>query len=139
MRHYAGGAIDHTGQEVYVQTAGAGWNTTGAGVCNGLQTFKISSSGVLTFNGATEFNYDRSAGMAATPLAIAPNNAHAYNTTGLYESCGGAINGFYRDRYGSLYSAPFNLPAHLFQDPQAAGAVLISRRMQAWPQMPLII
>ena len=28
------------------------------GVCNALQTYKISSSGVLTFNGATEFSLD---------------------------------------------------------------------------------
>jgi hypothetical protein len=107
----AGGSMDHTGQEVYVQTAGAGWNTTGEGICNGLQTFKVNSTtGVLTFNGATEFGFnDRSVGIPATSLTLAPNNAHAYNTTEVRMSCGGSINGFYRDSYGSLYSAPFNL------------------------------
>jgi hypothetical protein len=112
----AGGSIDHTGQEVYVQTAGAGWNTTGEGVCNGLQTFKVNSTtGVLTFSAATEFNLDdRSRGIAATPLTLAPNNAHAYNTTGVYMSCGGSVNGFYRDSYGSLYNAPFNLTGPSF-------------------------
>jgi hypothetical protein len=112
----AGGSIDHTGQEVYVQTAGAGWNTTGEGVCNGLQTFKVNSNtGVLTFAAATEFNLDdRSRGLAATQLTLAPNNAHAYNTTGVYMSCGGSINGFYRDSYGSLYNAPFGLIGPVF-------------------------
>ena len=49
----AGGAIDHTGQEIYVQTAG------GPDWCNALQTYKVDGkTGVLTFDGATEFSLD---------------------------------------------------------------------------------
>jgi hypothetical protein len=98
----AGGAIDHTGQEIYVQTAQApDW-------CNALQTYKVDSkTGILTFNGATEFQLDNRGG-AARFFTLAPNNAHAYYIADEYMSCGGTISGFYRDGYGTLYSAPFN-------------------------------
>jgi hypothetical protein len=113
----AGGIIDHTGQEVYVQTAGSSlW-------CNALQTYKAdSTTAVLTFNGATEFSLD-DRGQPARWLTLAPNNGHAYYTAGEYMSCGGTISGFYRDRYGSLYSAPFNLTGPLFPGPESGGGV----------------
>jgi hypothetical protein len=113
----AGGIIDHTGQEVYVQIAGAPiW-------CNALQTFKVDSkTGVLTFNGATEFGLD-DRGEPAKWLTLAPNNAHAYYTAGEYESCGGTISGFYRDSYGTLYSAPFNKTGPLFPGPEPGSGI----------------
>jgi hypothetical protein len=111
----AGGAIDHTGQEVYVQTA------TAPTWCNGLQTYKVDpKTGVLTFNGATEFSIDDRGG-AASFFTLAPNNAHAYYVAGEYMSCGGTISGFYRDSYGTLYSAPFNLTDPSFPGPEPGG------------------
>ena len=104
----AGGTIDHTGQEVYVQTAGAGWNTTGSGICDAVQTYKVNATtGQLTFNGSDEFDTGRFASQA-TPFVLAPNNAHAYNLTGIGQACEASINAFYRDGHGSLYDAAFN-------------------------------
>jgi hypothetical protein len=80
---------------------------------------------VLTFNGATEFSLD-DRGQPARWLTLAPNNAHAYYTAGEYMSCGGTISGFYRDRYGSLYSAPFNLTGPSFPGPAPGSPYTIS-------------
>jgi hypothetical protein len=55
-----GGLFDHTGQAVYVQR-----NSQAAG-CTVLQSFKISSTGGLTFLGSTEFNQT----IASTPTLI---------------------------------------------------------------------
>lgn len=63
---------------------------------------------MLTFNGASEFEIDDRGGPASF-LTLAPNNAHAYYIAPEYMSCGGTVSGFYRDSYGTLYSAPFNL------------------------------
>jgi hypothetical protein len=113
----AGGIIDHTGQEVYVQIAGAPiW-------CNALQTYKVDSkTGVLTFNGTTEFQLD-DRGQPANFVTLAPNNAHAYATAGEYMSCGATISGFYRDSYGTLYNAPFNKTGPSFPGPEAGGGI----------------
>jgi hypothetical protein len=107
----AGGAIDHTSEEVYVQTAGApDW-------CNSLQTYKVDSkTGVLTFDGASEFQIDDRGGPASF-FTLAPNNAHAYYIAPEYMSCGGTISSFYRDRYGVLYSAPSNRTGPSFPGP----------------------
>jgi len=45
-----GGLFDHSGQDVYVQ------RNTQTAECTALQSFKISSTGGLTFLGSTEFN-----------------------------------------------------------------------------------
>jgi hypothetical protein len=111
-----GGIIDHTGQEVYVQTNGNqdAW-------CNALQTYKVNTkTGVLTFNGASEFQIDDRGGPASF-LTLAPNNAHAYYIAPEYMSCGGTISGFYRDSYGTLYSAPFNLTNPSFPGLESGG------------------
>jgi len=49
-----GAVLDHTGQDVYVQLYG---DQTGGdqGQCVTLQSFKLSSSGALSFLGGTEF------------------------------------------------------------------------------------
>jgi hypothetical protein len=111
-----GGIIDHTGQEVYVQTNGNqdAW-------CNALQTYKVNTkTGVVTFNGASEFQIDDRGGPASF-LTLAPNNAHAYYIAPEYMSCGGTISGFYRDSYGTLYSAPFNLTNPSFPGLESGG------------------
>jgi hypothetical protein len=77
---------------------------------------------VLTFKGATEFQLD-DRGQPANSLTLAPNNAHAYALAGEYMSCGGTIGGFYRDSYGTLYSAPFNRTGPSFPGPESGGGV----------------
>lgn len=62
-------------------------------------------------------------GQPANFVTLAPNNAHAYATAGEYMSCGGTISGFYRDSYGTLYSAPFNKTGPSFPGPEAGGGV----------------
>ena len=55
-----GGLFDHTGQTVYAQ------RNSQAGACTVLQSFKISSTGGLTFLGSTEFNQT----ITSTPTLI---------------------------------------------------------------------
>jgi hypothetical protein len=113
----AGGIIDHTGQEIYVQMAG------GPTWCNALQSYKADSkTGLLTFNGATNISLD-DRGHPASWLTLAPNNAHAYYIAGEYMSCGGTISGFYRNSYGTLYSAPFNMNGPSFPGLEGVGGV----------------
>ena len=52
------------------------------------QTYKVNTkTGVLTFNGASEFQIDDRGGPASF-LTLAPNNAHAYYIAPEYMSCG---------------------------------------------------
>jgi hypothetical protein len=55
-----GGLFDHTGQDLYVQ------RNSQAAECTALQSFKISSTGGLTFLGSTEFNQT----ITSTPTLI---------------------------------------------------------------------
>lgn len=55
-----GGLFDHSGQDVYVQ------RNTQTAECTALQSFKISSTGGLTFLGSTDFNQT----ITSTPTLI---------------------------------------------------------------------
>jgi hypothetical protein len=97
----AGAVLDHTGHYVYVQLAGALNGVTGK-ICDAYQTFRISStSGSLTFTGATKFDQGSFA-QPATPLAIMANGLHAYNQTPEPDSCQQSINAFYRESSGTV-------------------------------------
>jgi hypothetical protein len=97
----AGAVLDHNGQTLYVQLAGA-IGTDGNLICNAFQTFKVAStSGLLTFSGSTTYDDNRFA-YEGTPLAITANGLHAYNTTPIGQSCDEQFNGFQRESNGVL-------------------------------------
>lgn len=102
----AGAVLDHTGEYVYVQLAGALNGSTDT-ICDALQTYKISStSGALTFVGSTLFDVGSSAS-AGSPLAITGNGAYAYNLTPV-ANCQSQRNAFRRESNGTLEATGFN-------------------------------
>jgi hypothetical protein len=96
----AGGTLDHTGKNVYVQLAGA-IGSDGNLVCDAFQGFNISSSGQLTFTGPGIYDDNRFA-YHGTPLAITANGLFAYNTTPIGQSCDEQFDGFQRESSGAL-------------------------------------
>ena len=76
-----GAILDHTGQDVYVQLYG---DQTGGnqGQCVTLQSFKLSSTGALSFLGGTEFATEVQSGTGgfATPIKLSGNGSYAYST-----------------------------------------------------------
>jgi hypothetical protein len=102
----AGAVLDHTGQYVYVQLAGA--FPGGSGVCDSFQTFKISStSGSLTFTGGTLFDAGRFASPGTIP-AITGSDTYAYNQTPVGDACQQSISAFSRESSGTLNNVSFN-------------------------------
>jgi hypothetical protein len=98
-----GAVLDHTGQDVYVQLAGA--IADSGEICDALQTFKITSaSGEFTFTGAAEFDSNRFA-QPAMPLAIASDDLFALNLTDIGDSCELSFNAFHRESNGTLQDA----------------------------------
>ncbi len=74
------GVLDHTGQDIYAQLAGA--VATGSAVaCDALQSFKISSTGALSFLGATEYENDGffNPSQPTTPIALTGSGSYAYS------------------------------------------------------------
>jgi hypothetical protein len=90
----SGSVLDHTGQDVYVQLNFA-QNTE----CTALQSFKISSSGALTFLGATEFNQT----LASEPTLIALTGSGALGYSFAGEGfCSTATYEFQRESSGAM-------------------------------------
>ena len=77
-----GAVLDHTGQDVYVQLYG---DQTGGdqGQCVTLQSFKLSSTGALSFLGGTEFATEVQSGTGgfATPIKLSGNGSYAYSAS----------------------------------------------------------
>ncbi len=88
-----GGIFDHTGQNVYVQ------RNTGSAECTALQSFKISSTGALTFLGATEFNQTFTS--KPTLIALTGNGAFGYSFAGV-GFCSTSTYGFQREGSGAM-------------------------------------
>jgi hypothetical protein len=68
--------LDHTGQTLYVQLTAP--QTSGRPFCSTFQSYKIGSTGQLTFVGSTEQGVVLHAG-PPTPLTISGQNIYAYN------------------------------------------------------------
>ena len=92
-----GATLDHTGSYVYVSLNGA--LESGDQFCATIQTFQISSSGVLTFKGDTVLNTFKE---IDTPPVVSGNDTFAYNLQQVSESCELMINGFTRESSGTL-------------------------------------
>jgi hypothetical protein len=78
-----GAILDHTGQDVYAQLYGDG---TGGdqGPCVALQSFKLSSTGALSFLGATQFATATQTGLYSsysTPIKLSGNGSYAYSAS----------------------------------------------------------
>ncbi len=71
--------LDHTGQTLYVQHAES---MDGAFVCSAFQSYRLGSTGQLTFIGATEQGIDIHVA-APTPLAISGQNNYAFDIYGI--------------------------------------------------------
>jgi len=70
--------LDHTGQTLYVQHADS---VGGAVVCSAFQSYRLGSTGQLTFVGATEQGVDIHVA-APTPLTISGQNNYAFDIYG---------------------------------------------------------
>jgi hypothetical protein len=68
--------LDHTGQTLYVQLGAP--QTSGRPFCSAFQSYKIGSTGQLTFVGSTEQGVTLHAG-PPTPLTISGQNVYAYD------------------------------------------------------------
>jgi hypothetical protein len=73
-------ALDHTGQSLYVQHASV--TSSGSIVCSAFQSYKIGSTGQLTFVGATEEGVNEHVA-APTPLTISGQNNYAFDVYGV--------------------------------------------------------
>lgn len=70
------GEFDHTGQMIYIMLSGS-QNQNGYVACQGLQTYEISTAGVIHFKGSSNSNwYGAYAGNLPT---VTGNEAFAYN------------------------------------------------------------
>ena len=82
--HYSGAecgttgpsVLDHTGQSLYVQLTAP--QTSGRPFCSAFQSYKIGSTGQLTFVGSTEQSVVLHAG-SPTPLTISGQDIYAYD------------------------------------------------------------
>jgi hypothetical protein len=90
----SGAVFDHTGQDVYVQL-----NFAQDTECTALQSFKISSSGALTFLGATEFNQTLTS--KPTLIALTGSGAFGYSFAG-EGFCSTATYEFQRESSGAM-------------------------------------
>jgi hypothetical protein len=70
--------LDHTGQTLYVQHADS---VDGAVVCSDFQSYRLGSTGQLTFVGGTEQGVDTHVA-APTPLTISGQNNYAFDIYG---------------------------------------------------------
>lgn len=79
--------LDHSGHDVYVQIYGGG--KPAPEPCVTLQSFKISSTGALSFLGATEYatQTDDGIGGYATPIRLSGTGSYAYSAS-YDEGCG---------------------------------------------------
>jgi hypothetical protein len=108
------GIFDHTGQQVYVELPFINPRPP----CTALQSFKISSTGALTFLGATEFNQT----FTSTPtlIALTGNGAFGYSFAGV-GFCTTQPYAFQRESSGAmvlganLTGLPTPIPAYDFQ------------------------
>lgn len=123
----AGAVLDHTGQNLYVQTAGA-IGADGSYICDSFQTFKISSTGSLTFTGAAIYDNNRFA-ETGTPLTITANGLFAYNTTAVGDACQQEFDVFQRETVGALVPL-YNSPASIDPTGQPGG-------WGYWPNGPM--
>jgi len=89
------GVFDHTGQDIYVQL---GPNNS-ANLCNELQSFKISSTGALSFLGATDFNQTFTS--RGTQIALTGNGAYGYSFAGV-GFCSTSTYAFQRESSGAM-------------------------------------
>jgi hypothetical protein len=71
--------LDHSGQTLYVQHASS--TISGDIVCSAFQSYRIGSTGQLTFVGNAEQGVDIHVG-APTPLSISAQNIYAYDVYG---------------------------------------------------------
>ena len=71
--------LDHSGQTLYVQHASS--TSSGDIVCSAFQSYRIGSTGQLTFVGNAEQGVDIHVG-APTPLSISGQNIYAYDVYG---------------------------------------------------------
>jgi hypothetical protein len=103
-----GAVLDHTGQDVYVRMYGA--FVDGTAICTGFQTFKIGSTGALTFNGATIATTDKYSccDSGGTLLTITGNDARAYSTKAGGYAPWSQIIAFSRNSSGTLEFTNFN-------------------------------
>jgi hypothetical protein len=79
-----GAVLDRTGQDVYVQL----YDDTPVGsdeeACAALQSFKLPSTGALSFLGATEFATETETGLNTahtTPITLSGKGLHAYSAS----------------------------------------------------------
>jgi hypothetical protein len=107
----SGAVLDHTGQDLYVSLHNA-VSPSGDGVCEAFQTFKINStSGTLTFLGATVFDdEDRFAGTNTLPTLT--SSGAGIDIEDIPQSGDHVFNTFARESNGTLnfigqtYAAP---------------------------------
>ena len=101
-----GADIDHTGQELYVQLAGA--SSGSVHFCNLLQSFQVSgNSGSFTFLGSTPNGGFTEPDVPASAFTITSNDAHAYDLTPIDLTCYRQREAFHRDSSGALDSISF--------------------------------
>ena len=102
------GEFDHTGTTIYVPLNG-GQDDNGNLLCNGLQTYTISKTGMLTFKGATEFNQDN-VGITGLPSlpTITGNGKFAFSFQRIvYDNeCGPFLNTYAAESGGVLAYHP---------------------------------
>jgi hypothetical protein len=93
------GVFDHTGQEIYVELPFINPRPP----CTGLQSFKISSTGALTFLGATEFNQT----ITSTPtlMVLTGNGAFGYSFADI-GFCSTSTYAFQRESSGAMILGP---------------------------------
>ena len=95
------GEFDHTGANIYIPLTGA----EDGNACDSLQTYGISTTGFLTFKGATEYNQDNNGTTGAPSLPIITGNGKfAYGSQGTVfnESCGPSIDTYAAESGGVL-------------------------------------
>jgi hypothetical protein len=90
------GTLDHTGQEVYVELP---FNNPVGTPCSALQSYKISSTGALTFLGATEFNQTITSW--PTLIALTGNGLLGYSFAGV-GFCTTSTYAFQRESSGAM-------------------------------------
>jgi hypothetical protein len=126
--------MDHTGEYVYMVTNGTNLYGVPVQMCSALQTFKVSSSGLLTFqNNFLNFNVYNSNAQAIEALTLTGNSKFAI-LTGQGTNGGLVYTTLSRGSNGDLNLAPnvaafYGTPDSSYPTPEPG-----SDSYYAWPQ-----
>jgi|CZKL01.1.fsa_nt_gi hypothetical protein len=137
----SGAVLDHTGQDLYVLLDNAR-DSSGNGLCAAHQTFSVgSSSGALTFKGAT-IAETASTGGEALPT-ITGNDKYAFTVNNYYEPADGIfMNGFgafIRETDGTLEPPQYFYAENPFDEDPAPDWAFIPFSVTADPSNHLAV